>query len=154
MSKILENYTFTGFGFDVLLKNVSVKSVDGEEFPAINLSELKNTTAKALLTSKQRLTGYQIKFLRTYLKMSYDEVAAEIHVAASTLRSWENKGADFTGFDVAHEKAFRIMVINKILENEKSKFNIEVTLVTEFQSPAKMKALDITSSADSFVSNR
>jgi DNA-binding transcriptional regulator YiaG len=153
MSKILDSYTFKGFGFDVILKNIAVKSVDGEEYPAVNLNELKNTTAKALLTSKQRLTGYQIKFLRTYLKMSYDEVAAEIHVAASTLRSWENKGADFTGLDVGHEKAFRIMAISKILEKEKSKFNIEVTLVKEFQSPAKMKALDITSSADSFVSN-
>ena len=140
MSKILDSYTFKGFGFDVILKNIAVKSVDGEEYPAVNLNELKNTTAKALLTSKQRLTGYQIKFLRTYLKMSYDEVAAEIHVAASTLRSWENKGADFTGLDVGHEKAFRIMAISKILEKEKSKFNIEVTLVKEFQSPAKMKA--------------
>lgn len=85
--------------------------------------------------------------------MSYDEVAAEIHVAASTLRSWENRGADFTGLDVGHEKAFRIMAISKILEKEKSKFNIELTLVKEFQSPAKIKALDITSGADSFVSN-
>lgn len=153
MTKILENYTFTGFGFDVLLKNVTMKTIDGEEFPAINLNEVKKTTAKALLASKQRLTGYQIKFLRTYLKMSYDEVTAEIHVAASTLRSWENKGADFTGLDVDHEKAFRIMAINKILEKEKSKFNIEVTLVKEFQSPTKRKALDITSNTDSFVSN-
>lgn len=152
MSKILDVYIFKGFGFDVILKNIVVKSIDGEEYPAINLNELKNTTAKALLTSKQRLTGYQIKFLRTYLKMSYDEVAAEIHVAASTLRSWENKGADFTGFDVDHEKAFRIMAINKILEKEKSTFNIEVTLVKEFQSPAKIKALDITSNTDSFIS--
>ena len=154
MSKIVGSYTFKGFGFDVILKNIAVKSVDGEEYPAINLNELKNSTAKALLKSKQRLTGNQIKFLRTYLKMSYDEVAREIHVAASTLRSWENKGADFTGLDVDHEKAFRIMAISKILEKEKNKFNIEVTLVKEFQSPTKMKALDITSSADSFVSNR
>ena len=154
MSKIVGSYTFKGFGFDVILKNIAVKSVDGEEYPAINLNELKKSTAKALLKSKQRLTGNQIKFLRTYLKMSYDEVAREIHVAASTLRSWENKGADFTGLDVDHEKAFRIMAISKILEKEKNKFNIEVTLVKEFQSPTKMKALDITSSADSFVSNR
>lgn len=153
MAKIIDTYTFKGFGFDIILKNITVKTIDGEEYPAINMNELKNTTAKALLTHRQRLTGYQIKFLRTFLKMSYDEVAAEIHVAASTLRSWENKGNDFTGLDVDHEKAFRIMSINKILEKEKSKFNIEVTLVKEFQAPTEMRALDITSSADSFVSN-
>ncbi len=153
MSKILSSYNFKGFGFDVILKNITVKKVDGEEYPAINLNEVKNTTAKALLTSKQRLTGYQIKFLRTYLRMSFDEVAEEIHVAASTLRSWENKGGEFTGFDVDHEKAFRIMAVNKILEKEKARFNIEVTLVKEFKSPAKLKALDTSLSTDFFVSN-
>ena len=149
--KTLKTYIFKGFGFDVLLKDVNVKSVDGEEYPDINMNELKTDTAKALLTNKQCLTGHQLKFLRTYLKMSFDEVSEKIHIPASTLRSWENKGTDFTGFGLEQEKAFRILAINQILEQEKSRFNIEVTLVKEFQSPAKVAALDISSTSDSFV---
>lgn len=149
--KTLKTYIFKGFGFDVLLKNVAINSVDGEEYPNINMIELKMNTAKALLTNRQRLTGHQFKFLRSYLKMSFDEVSDKIHIPASTLRSWENKGADFTGLSVEQEKAFRILAINQILEQEKSKFNIEVTLVKEFQTPAQASALDISSNADSFV---
>ena len=80
MSKILETYTFKGFGFDVLLKNVVLKSVHGEEYPDINMNEVKLSTAKALLNSKQRINGYQLKFLRTFLRMSFDDVSNKIHV--------------------------------------------------------------------------
>lgn len=151
--KTLKSYTFKGFGFEVLLKDVAIKSIDGEEYPDVNMNDLKTDTARALLTSKQSLTGHQLKFLRTYLKMSFDEVSEKIHIPASTLRSWENKGTEFTGLSLAQEKAFRILAINQILDQQKSKFNIELTLVKEFQAPSKIAALDISSSADSFVAN-
>jgi DNA-binding transcriptional regulator YiaG len=154
MSKVLETYIFTGFGFDVLLKNVVMKKAQGEEYPDINMNELKLLTAKALLRNQQQLTGHQLKFLRTFVQMSFDDVSKKIHTAASTLRSWENKGDEFTGLGLDQEKAFRIMMINKILENERSYFDINLTLTTEFSSPKKLEALDIAANLDfSFVSN-
>ncbi|MNL27999.1 hypothetical protein D3C87_1496280 [compost metagenome] len=154
MAKVLETYTFTGFGFDVLLKNVVVRSVHGEEFPDINMNELKLLTAKALLRSQQRLNGYQLKFLRTFVKMSFDDVSKKILIPSSTLRSWEGKGHDFTGLNLEQEKAFRIMTINKILESEKSQYDISLTLTTEFYSPKEQSALDIAANLDfSFVVN-
>jgi len=154
MSKILETYTFKGFGFDVLLKNVVLKSVHGEEYPAINMNEVKLSTAKALLNSKQRINGYQLKFLRTFLKMSFDDVSHKIQVPASTLRSWENKGTDFTGLTIEQEKAFRILAINTILENEKSQYGLNLTLTKEFTSSKKQTALDLEANLDySFISN-
>ena len=151
--KKLKTYTFKGFGFDILLKNVVIKSIDGEEYPDINMNELKTQTARTLLNSRQRLTGYQFKFLRTYLKLSFDEVSEKIHIPASTLRSWENKGTDFTGFNLDQEKAFRILAVNQILEKEKSKFNIEVTLVKEFQTSETTTPLDLSSDSSSFIEN-
>jgi len=151
--KTLKEYTFKGFGFDVILKNVTIRSIEGEDYPNINMNELKTDTAKALLANKQRLTGHQLKFLRTYLKMSFDDVSSKIHIPSSTLRSWENKGGEFTGLNLDQEKAFRILAINEILDQEKSKFNIEVTLVKEFKAPAKVAAIDIASALDSFVAN-
>jgi DNA-binding transcriptional regulator YiaG len=148
--KKLKTYIFTGFGFEILLKDVVIKSVDGVEYPDINMSKLKNDTTRALLTSKQSLTGNQLKFIRTYLQMSLDELSAKIHIPASTLRSWENKGAAFTGLSIDQEKAFRILTINQILDKEKSTFSIEVTLAKEFMSPLKVAALDILSSAEKF----
>ncbi|MFM6927222.1 MAG: hypothetical protein ACKOX6_02090 [Bdellovibrio sp.] len=154
MSKVIETYTFTGFGFDVLLKNVVMKMAHGEEFPDINMNELKLLTAKALLRSQQRLNGNQLKFLRTFLKMSFDDVSKKILVASSTLRSWEGKGKEFTGLSLEQEKAFRIMVINRILESEKSQYDINLTLTKEFFAPKEQPALDIAANLDfSFVSN-
>lgn len=153
MSKVAETYIFKGFGFDILLKNVVIKKVDDDEYPDINMNELKLDTAKALLASKQRLTGYQIKFLRTFLKMSFDNVESKIRVPASTLRSWESKGSEFTNLSLEHEKAFRIMLITQILEREKSKYDMDLTLTKEFTTPKQKTALDIASLDYSFVQN-
>ena len=154
MSKIVNDYIFSGFGFDVLIQKAKISSADGEDYLDMNMNELKLLTAKALLMNKQRLNGYQFKFLRTFLKMSFDDVSDKIQIPASTLRSWENKGSEFTGLDIDHEKAFRIMTINKILEREKSNYDMELTLTKEFLSPKKMTALDIAASLDhSFASN-
>ncbi len=120
MSKILETYIFKGFGFDVLLKNVALRSVHGEEYPDINMNEVKLRTAKALLNSKQRINGYQLKFLRTFLTLSIDDVSHKIQVPASTLRTWENNGNDFTGLTIEQEKAFRILAIYRIIEVKKT----------------------------------
>ncbi len=142
--KTLETYIFKGFGFDVLLRDVSIKSVDGQEYPNIDMKELKTDTAKSLLTSKQSLTGYQLKFLRTYLKMSFDQLSEKIFIPSSTLRSWEGKGSDFTGLSLDQEKAFRILAINQIFDDEKNKFNVEVALLKEFLSPAVPITVDIS----------
>lgn len=154
MNKVLEAYTFKGFGFDVLLKNVVIKTSEGGDYPDINMNELKLLTAKALLHGKQRLNGYQLKFLRTFLKLSFDEVSNKIHVPASTLRSWENRGSEFTGLGIDQEKAFRIMTVNMIFESEKNSYDIEITLTKEFTSPKIQKALDIAANWDfSFLAN-
>jgi len=155
MNKILETYIFKGFGFDVLLKNVVLRSVHGEEYPDINLNKVKLSTAKALINSKQRFNGYQLKFLRTILKMSFDDVSNKIHVPASTLRSWENKGTEFTGLTIEQEKAFRILAIYTIIESEKSQYGLNLMLTKEFNTPNKQSALDLEANLDySFVSIR
>lgn len=108
---------------------------------------------KFLASKRDVSTSHLMKFLRTFLGMSFDDVSEKIHIPDSTLRSWENKGADFTGLSLEQEKALRILAINQILDQEKSKFNIEVTLVKEFESPKKAVPLDISSTTGSFVVN-
>ncbi len=154
MSKILENYIFSGFGFDILLKNVVIKEAHGEEYPDINMNELKLMTAKALLIRPVKMTGYQIKFLRTFLKLSFDSLAEKIDTAASTIRSWEKKGKDVSGLSIEHEKAFRIYAIHSILELERNKIDKDLILTKEFSDPKKESLpLDIAANIDySFVS--
>jgi len=72
-------------------------------------------------------------------------------IPSSTLRSWENKGFEFTGLILEQEKVFRIMAANKILDNEKSQYDIELTLTKEFSAPKKQVALDISANLDFFL---
>ncbi|KYG64709.1 hypothetical protein AZI86_10890 [Bdellovibrio bacteriovorus] len=155
MKTLVSKYIFKGFGFDVLLKNIFVETIEGEEFPEINMNDLKLHTAKALLIERQRLTGNQLKFLRTFAKLSFDDVAQRIRVPASTLRSWENRGKEFTGFSVEGERAFRVTLTNIIFDREKSRYDIELSLTKDFLSPSKNDAIDVYANLDSVqVSNK
>jgi DNA-binding transcriptional regulator YiaG len=149
--KILEKYIFSGFGFDVIIHNVVLKEEHGETYPDINMNELKLMKAKALLRSKEGLTGYKLKFLRTFLKLSYQSVEQQTRVPASTLRSWEDKGSQFTGLSLEQEKLFRIVALNMILEEQRRQFDKELILITEFVEPSTdiAQAVDSQAGADS-----
>lgn len=154
MSKVTEKYIFSGFGFDILLTNVIVREKHGEEYPDINMNELKLLTAKALIRSVERIKGVHLKFLRTFLKISFDALGDKIAVPASTLRSWESKANETTGFSVEQEKAFRIFVINRILDSERNKFDRDLVLAAFSESKSKPKPLDLTAHLDySYVAN-
>ena len=43
------------------------------------------------------------------------------------------------------------MAANKILDNEKSQYDIELTLTKEFSAPKKQVALDISANLDFFL---
>lgn len=70
----------------------------------------------SLLLSDFKLTGAHLKFLRTYVNLSYDSLSHVVDVPASTLRSWESKKDEPTGFEDAKEKVFRSFVNNKMAE--------------------------------------
>ena len=129
MVKVVEKYIFSGFGFDVLLTNAIIREVQGEEYLDFHMNKLEFLTAKALLRNHERLSGFQLKFLTTFLKVSYDNLAENVGVPSSTLRSWENK-KEMTGFTLDQEKAFRLYAQNKILDSERNKFDRELIFAT------------------------
>lgn len=138
-----EIYTFTGFGFDVLLHNVEIKEIHGETYPDININEVKLLTAKELIKSREKLTGKKLKFLRTFLKLSYQKLAEIIDVPASTLRVWEEKGNEFTGLSGAEERQFRVFVIDNLLDLEKKHFEKQIIMADSFDHPAIISPIDL-----------
>ncbi|HXH76857.1 MAG TPA: hypothetical protein VNJ08_17945 [Bacteriovoracaceae bacterium] len=147
MSKFKKTYTFSGFGFDVLLHNVEIKEAHGEEYPHIDLNEIKLLTAKELLKSKERVTGKKLKFLRTFLKISYQKLSDIIDVPASTLRLWEEKGNEATGMSAPQERQMRIFAIESILNLEKRHFEKQIIMSESFDTPT-LDTIDLGSSQD------
>jgi len=143
MSEIQETYKFTGFGFDVLLHNVEIKEAHGEQYPDINMKKVKLLTAKELLKSKERLTGKKLKFLRTFLGLSYQKLSETVDVPASTLRSWEEKGAEATGLTVPQERQFRTYAIGSILDLEKKHMEKQIIMTEFFELPSADASLDL-----------
>ena len=136
MSKIQENYVFTAFGFDVLLHNVRMVESEGEIYPDINLNEVKLNTAKQLLKSKERLTGKKLKFLRTFLRTSYNSLGQIISAPPSTIRSWEEKGQEATGMSVPQERQMRIFTIESILNLERKHIEKQIVMAESYDSPS------------------
>ncbi len=136
MPKIKEVYTFTGFGFYVLLHNVEIKEMHGEFYPDIDMNEVKLLTAKELLKGRERLTGKKLKFLRTFLKLSYQKLSEIIDVPASTLRAWEDKGSEVTGLSVPQERQLRVFTIDSLLDLEKKHFEKQIIMTESFDSPS------------------
>lgn len=147
MSKIKKTYTFSGFGFDVLLHNVEVKEAHGEEYPNININEIKLLTAKELLKSRERLTGKKLKFLRTFLKTSYQKLSNIIDVPASTLRLWEEKGNEATGMSAPQERQMRIFTIESLLDLEKKHIEKQIIMSESFEAPS-FETIDLGISQD------
>jgi DNA-binding transcriptional regulator YiaG len=147
MSKIKKTYTFSGFGFDVLLHNVEIKQAHGEEYPDINFNEIKLFTAKELLKNRERLTGKKLKFLRTFLKISYQKLSEIIDVPASTLRLWEEKGNEATGMSAPQERQMRFFTIESILDLERRHIEKQIIMSETFEAPSH-ETLDLGESQD------
>lgn len=134
MNKIKKNFKFSGFGFDIMIKNAIFSKLNGEEFLDLDMYELKYKTAHSILKSQHKIQGAHLKFLRSFIEKSYDELSSMIHVPSSTLRLWENKPSEKTGLTTTQEKAFRMYVCNTLFEIERNHLNLEITLTESFQN--------------------
>ncbi|MBI2522540.1 MAG: hypothetical protein HYV97_19120 [Bdellovibrio sp.] len=112
MGKMLKKYTFAGLGFPVLLHDVAVKETeDGEEYPDINMKELEQAVAKALIKGQVPLNGAKLKFLRKLLKLSLRELGQELGVPHTNIKLWEDNAKDKTGLEAAQEKQLKYLVL-------------------------------------------
>ena len=112
MSNILKEYTFTAFGFPVLLHDVVIKETEcGEEYPDINIKELEVVVVKSLIKSSIPLSGAKLKFLRTFLKLSLRDLGQELGIPHSNIKLWEDNSGDKTGLGVVQEKQLKYLVL-------------------------------------------
>ena len=111
MSKKIERkYIYNGLGFPIELHNVEMVKFDGEFHPKIDVRKVADTAIKDLVSQPTRLTGNQIKFIRSYLEMSlrqFSEVVNESHMA---IKKWEDFEDKPTNMDVNIEILLRLHI--------------------------------------------
>ena len=93
------------------------------------------------------VTGKKLKFLRTFLKISYQKLSDIIDVPGSTLRLWEEKGNEATGMNAPQERQMRIFAIESILNLEKRHFEKQIIMSESFDAPS-LDTIDLGRSQD------
>ena len=107
-TKIQKEFIDTGFGFRVRLLNVPMVQVRGEWTPKINYNELARVVLRELSHQASRLTGDEVRFVRTYFEMTLQNFALRFSVSHAAVLKWEKSEAIPTAMNWATEKDLRL----------------------------------------------
>lgn len=113
-TKIQKEFIDTGFGFPIRLVNVPMLEVRGNWTPNINYNELAIQVLRALAHKESRLTGNEIKFIRTHFEMTLQDFAKRFCVTHVGVMKWEKALNRPTAMNWSSEKDIRLFVLTRL----------------------------------------
>jgi DNA-binding transcriptional regulator YiaG len=117
-TRMIEKCTLKIFGFDVLLKNVPEMKIGGEWCYDIDMEELRTEVLLYLLTSKNRLSGNHLKFIRKGMSMTLEQFGQKTGVTRQSVMSWEAKGDLLTEMALPTEVSVRANAYMAAFDNK------------------------------------
>lgn len=125
-TKIVSNYLYEGLGFPVELDNVEMVCLDNEWHPRIDVQRVADDVVKQLAIQETRLTGTQVKFIRSYFSMPLREFGEKVvHESHMAVKKWEQKGDSPTNMNSNTEHELRLYIVERLhskSQESKSKF--------------------------------
>lgn len=118
--KIIKKYIYNGLGFPIELHNVVVVMFNGEFHPKIDVRKIADSAMKSLVLQESRLTGNQIKFIRTYLSKSLREFSEIVNESHTAIKKWEDFKDKPTNMDKNIEILLRLHIYNHIAIRSKN----------------------------------
>lgn len=112
--KIIKKYIYDGLGFPIELHNVEVVTLHGESHPKIDVRKVADAAIRDLIIQSSRLTGNQIKFIRTYLSMSLREFSEVVNESHMAVKKWEDFKDKPTNMDRNIEILLRLHIYKHI----------------------------------------
>lgn len=117
-TKKIEKFIYSGLGFPIQLAQVEMIWIDGEWHPKIDIRKISKEAMKALVSQEGRLTGNQIKFIRSYFSMTLREFAKRVvHESHTAVNKWEKFGDKVTNMDGNIEVVLRLYIYEQICMN-------------------------------------
>ena len=138
--KTVAHYTDRGFGFPIILQNAVLTKVRGQWTPQLNYNELAVAVLRKLVELNGRLTGNQVRFIRTHFELTLQRFAARFGVSHPAVMKWEKASDNPTGMAWSTEKDLRLFVV-KTLESSASEF---LVLYRQLETVAEPKAGRLT----------
>ncbi len=108
--KYFDNF---GFGFQVRIFNAPMLKVRGEWVLDVDQNKLQSSLLYALARKPVRLTGNEIRFIRSAFEMTSTEFGAKFDVSHAAVLKWERAGAHRTEMNWATEKDIRLFVASR-----------------------------------------
>lgn len=103
------------FGFPILLRNVPVREVRGQQTIAVNANTLRDLALGCLVFKLGPLTGHQVRFIRLHMEKTlaqFGELCGVSHVA---VHKWEAFADEPTKMGKGTEFFIRIVVMKNHL---------------------------------------
>ena len=112
--KTVKRFVYTGFGFPVVLLDVTMGKVRGTWTPVVDYNRLQKNVVEALAYKPVRLTGNEIHFIRSYFGMTLAEFGDRFSVSHPAVIKWENAGDEATAMKWAVEKDIRLFILDRL----------------------------------------
>ena len=118
-----EGYRFLESGLDYvyLLNGYELeKDEDGEEMLSIkNANKLHKEIAKNIALYKERLSYQEVRFFRSLLRLTQEQLAKELGVTSRQIQNWESKD-EKSKITQPCENLLRIMIWEIYLDNDRA----------------------------------
>src|SRR5579864_6768019 len=122
--KVMKTFTYEGLGFPIELHDVEMVMIDGEYAPKIDVRAIADDAIKSLVLQKTKLTGNQVKFIRTYFSASLRDFGKIVNESHMAVKKWENFKDKSTNMDPNIETRIRLYIYDKIcVKNKNDKIN-------------------------------
>ena len=113
-TKIQKRFVYDGFGFPVVLRNVTMVKVRGAWTPKVNYNKLTREVLLALAHKPTRLTGSEVRFIRHQFEMTLTRFGDRFSVSHPAVLKWEDAGDEATAMKWSVEKDIRLFVLDAL----------------------------------------
>jgi hypothetical protein len=113
-TKVQKRFIDRGCGFPITLFNVPMVKVHGIWTPKINYNELALVVLRALAHKESRLTGDEVKFIRTYFELTLQMFAKRFCVTHVAALKWEKAHNQLTAMSWTTEKDIRLFILSNL----------------------------------------
>lgn len=121
-TKIEKEYRFEGFGFPVTAYNAPMRLIRGEWCLDVNMNEFERDIAKELVIGEIPLTGYEVRFIRHFMRLSLEEFGRRLGVTHPAVIRWEGREDKITGMYAGTEIILRLILRRHIRSGESGDF--------------------------------
>ncbi len=140
--KTVAEYIDHGFGFPIILEDLTMVKVRGKWIPEINYNLLTTEVLRRLAALDGRLTGNQVRFIRLHMEMTLEQFARRLGLSHPAVLKWEKKGNKPTGMNWSNEKDIRLFVKKSLVGAKKPFFDLYEFLETVTPDRARRVRVD------------